>query len=64
MNPSESRTSQVDLEKCVENIGNRFDLVIAATELAYKIRRNNRHSTKREHQYPVITSLLKIQNSK
>ncbi len=58
----ESRGTQVDIEKCAENAGNMFDLVIAMSARAREIKRLNKHSPHREHQYPVITSLLELQS--
>ncbi len=62
MSISESRGPSIDLEKCVEQSGNRYKLVIEAAALARDIKRKNRHSPYREHQFPQLTSLKKIEN--
>ncbi len=57
-----SRGPSIDTEKCVENIGgNRFDLVLIATERAREIKRQNQESDKREHVYSIISALTDIQ---
>jgi len=57
-----SRGPSIDTEKCVENIGgNRFDLVLIATERAREIKRQNQESDKREHVYSIISALSDIQ---
>jgi DNA-directed RNA polymerase omega subunit len=57
-----SRGPSIDTEKCVENIGgNRFDLVLIATERAREIKRQNQESDKREHVYSIISALNDIQ---
>jgi DNA-directed RNA polymerase omega subunit len=43
-----SRGPSIDTEKCVENVGgNRFDLVLIATERAREIKRQHQESDKR-----------------
>jgi DNA-directed RNA polymerase omega subunit len=64
MSISESRGPTVDLEKCVEQSGNRYKLVIEAAALARDIKRKNRHSPYRDHQFPQITSLKMIEEGK
>ena len=59
-----SRGTTIDTEKCVENIGNRFDMVLVAAARAREIRRKNRHSDRREHVFAEVTSLLEIQQGK
>jgi DNA-directed RNA polymerase omega subunit len=57
-----SRGTEIDLEKCVVQAGgNRFNLVLIATERAREIRRQNRESVKREHIYSIVTALDDIQ---
>ena len=59
-----SRGSTVDVEKCVENVGNRFMLIVVGAakvrELAYK----NKHSERFEHRHPVVTILKEIEAGK
>ena len=58
-----SRGPSIDNEKCVENIGgNRFDLVLIASERAREIKRQHQESEKREHVYSVVSALSDIQN--
>jgi DNA-directed RNA polymerase omega subunit len=64
MSISESRGSSIDLEKCVEQSGNRYKLVIEAAALARDIKRKNRHSPYREHQFPQVTSLKMIEEGR
>jgi len=57
-----SRGTEIDLEKCVIQAGgNRFNLVLIASERAREIRRQNRESVKREHIYSIVTALDDIQ---
>jgi DNA-directed RNA polymerase subunit K/omega len=55
----DSRTSQVDTEKCVEQAGGRYDLIIAGAqrlrELKRRARETNTHVT-------AIDALLEVQN--
>ena len=57
-----SRSAEVDTEKCVEQVGNRFDLAILASAHSREIKRLNRNSEQYKHQHTVITSLLDIQD--
>ena len=60
-----SRSTDLDNEKCVENVGgNRFNLVLIAAERSREIKRQNKDSDKREHVYSVITALGEIQEGK
>jgi DNA-directed RNA polymerase subunit K/omega len=57
-----SRSDQLNLDKCVENIGgNRFVLVIAAAVKAREMSKN-RYSELRENIYPGLSALLSIQD--
>jgi DNA-directed RNA polymerase omega subunit len=56
-----SRSSLVNTDLCVENVGNRFDLVLIASIRSREISTRNKHSTKHEHLRPHITALLEIQ---
>lgn len=59
----ESRGPSVDLEKVMENTGNnRYATTLAAAWRAMEIRRNNRHSSRREHIFPVITTLKEFES--
>jgi DNA-directed RNA polymerase omega subunit len=58
-----SRGASIDTEKCVkESGGNRFDLIIMATQRAREIKQRNQHSMKEEHLHGVVTALLEIQD--
>jgi hypothetical protein len=56
----ESRSSQVDTERCVDHCGGRYDLVIAGAqrlrELKRRARENGTHVT-------AIDALLEVQNN-
>ena len=57
-----SRGTEIDMEKCVEAVGgNRFNLVLIASERARTIRRQNKESVTREHVYSIVTALDDIQ---
>jgi DNA-directed RNA polymerase subunit K/omega len=40
----DSRTSQVDTERCVENAGGRYDMVIAVAQRLRELKRKGRES--------------------
>ena len=57
-----SRGTGINTEVCVANAGgNRFDLVLVASERAREIRRQNKESDKREHVHSIVTALQEIQ---
>ena len=57
-----SRGPGIDTELCAINAGgNRFDLVLVASERAREIRRQNKESDKREHVHSIVTALQEIQ---
>ena len=57
-----SRGPSVDTELCTVNAGgNRFDLVLIASERAREIRRQNKDSDKREHVHSIVTALQDIE---
>ena len=64
-NKYNSRSPEVDMEKCVEmSGGNRFDLIIMASQRSRQIRHQNRDSHKHEHLHANITALLELQEGK
>jgi len=64
-NKYNSRSPDVDIEKCVEESGgNRFDLIIMASQRARQIRHQNKDSHKHEHLHANITALLEVQEGK
>jgi len=56
-----SRGTEIDTEKCVENAGGRFDLVIMAAARSREIRRQNQSSQKFEHVHSNVTAILEFQ---
>jgi len=57
-----SRGPGIDTELCAINVGgNRFNLVLVASERAREIRRQNKESDKREHVHSIVTALEEIQ---
>ena len=61
-NKLNSRALSVDIEKCVEESGgNRFNLVLMASQRARQIRHQNHSSDKHEHLHANITALIEIQ---
>jgi DNA-directed RNA polymerase omega subunit len=59
-----SRARKLDLEKCVEQAGNRFDLVVIAAARAREIRRQHAFSDRFEHKHPAVTALLDVQEGR
>jgi DNA-directed RNA polymerase omega subunit len=59
-----SRGEDIDTDLCVEKIGNKYDLVIAASARAREIMMLNRHSTRFDHLHTPVTALLEIQEGK
>ena len=59
-----SRGTQIDTDKCVEHIDNRFNLVILAAARSREIRKQNYSSQKFEHVHTNVTALLEFQNGK
>jgi hypothetical protein len=60
-----SRHEQLDVEKCVrESGGNRFDLILMASQRGREIKSQNQHSVHMEHHHGVVTALLEIQGGK
>ena len=59
-----SRGPGIDTDLCVENIGNRYNLVLVAAHRAKEIKRQHKESMKREHVHSNLTALLEIQEGK
>jgi DNA-directed RNA polymerase omega subunit len=57
-----SRGTTIDTDLCVNNIGNRYNLVIIAAARAREIAEQNRHSNKHAHWHTPVTALLEVQN--
>ena len=60
----DSRGTEIDTTKCVEQVGNRFDLVLIASARAREIRRRNKNSERFEHTHTPVSALLEIQEGK
>lgn len=64
-NKYHSRHEQLDVEKCVrQSGGNKFDLILMASQRGREIKSQNQHSIHMEHHHGVITALLEIQGGK
>ena len=60
-----SRGTGIDTEICTQMVGgNKFNLVLIASERAREIRRQNKDSDKREHVHSIVTALEEIQAGK
>ena len=59
-----SRGPEIDTDLCVENIGNRFDLVLVAAIRTRELARQHKNSGRTEHINAPVTALLEIQNGK
>jgi len=61
-----SRGPGVDTEQCVENVGNKFDLVLIAAARARELKRQNRDNpfAKFAQVHTNVTALLEIQEGK
>jgi DNA-directed RNA polymerase omega subunit len=57
-----SRGTQIDTDKCVNQVGNRFNLVILAAARSREIRKQNLSSQKFEHVHTNVTALLDFQD--
>jgi DNA-directed RNA polymerase subunit K/omega len=59
MKKIDSRTLQLDTEKCVRQVGNyRYDLILVAAERLRELKRQNRSGTR---YYTSVDALLDIQ---
>jgi DNA-directed RNA polymerase omega subunit len=59
-----SRGPELDVDKCTEAIGNRFDLVLVASIRAREISRQHKNSDNRGNIKSPLTALLEIQEGK
>lgn len=57
-----SRTLEVDMERCVENAGSRYDMVLMAAARTREISRHHKESEKTAHAFPIVTALLELQD--
>jgi DNA-directed RNA polymerase subunit K/omega len=65
MTKQESRSGEIDTDKCVELAGaNRYNLVLMASVRSREISRRNKESTRFEHLHPNVTAILEIQDGK
>ena len=59
----ENKVANIDMQKCVTEAGNsRYDMCLMVTARAREIRHTHRSSQQPEHQRPIITALLELQN--
>jgi DNA-directed RNA polymerase subunit K/omega len=56
-----SRTPMVDIERCTENAGNKYDMILMASARAREISRHHKESQLSSHALPVVTALLELQ---
>jgi len=59
-----SRSSQVNTDQCVDQAGNRFDLIIIASTRSREIKNRNKSSERFEDLHSNVTALLEIQEGK
>ena len=61
-----SRGSQIDTQKCVEQVGNKFDLVLIAAVRAREIKRQHKENPNAAfgQVHTNVTALLEIQEGK
>ena len=57
-----SRGTEIDTNLCVDNIGNRYDLVIIASARARELARRHRVNERSDQLNAPVTVLLEIQN--
>ena len=65
-NISLSRGTQIDTHKCVEMVGNKFDLVLIAAARSREIKRQHRENpfARFDQVHTNVTALLEIQEGK
>jgi DNA-directed RNA polymerase omega subunit len=61
---TKSRGTQIDTDTCVSQIGNRFDLVIAASARVRELIVRHKRAESPEQLNAPVTALLEIQNGK
>jgi len=60
-----SRATEVNIEKCVENVdGNRFNMVLIAAARSREISKRSRDTAPEVHSNSCVDALLEIQESK
>jgi DNA-directed RNA polymerase omega subunit len=57
-----SRGTEIDTEKCVANVGGRFELVLIAAARSREIARKHRHDGETTQVNSSVSALLDIQN--
>lgn len=62
MNPSLSRTQEVDIDKCVELIGDRNLMVVIASARARELQQTAKHRQDQVYRSASVDALLDIQN--
>lgn len=56
-----SRNGQVDMEKCIDQAGGKYNLILIAAERARELARGSKSKVTTDTGKPVITALLEIQ---
>jgi DNA-directed RNA polymerase omega subunit len=56
-----SRGTDIDTDKCVQVVGNRFNMVLVAAERAREIKRQNKHGNLKAVVYAPVSALLELQ---
>lgn len=59
-----SRGPTIDTQKCVSNVGNRFDLVLVAAARSKEIARRHHRSESKEYIYAPMMALLEVQDGR
>lgn len=61
-NKTQSRGPMLDNELCVENVGNRFDLVLIAAARSREISKKNKDNPDASYINPGVSALLDVQS--
>jgi DNA-directed RNA polymerase omega subunit len=59
-----SRGTEIDTEKCVAAVGNRYDMVLVAAQRAREIKRQNKHGNQSVVTYALVSALKELQEGK
>lgn len=61
---TDSRGTQINTDMCVDNVENRFDLVLIASARARELLYRHKRAGNPNQLYAPVTALLEIQNKK
>jgi DNA-directed RNA polymerase subunit omega len=64
MNKKHSRGTSIDVEQCVRNVGDRFNLVLIAAARAREIAKNHKTAENTTQVNAPVTALLDIQEGR